>query len=264
MNMPSAANVAPAAQRNRSSVLGAPIDALSWEETLDWITAAAARRQSACVCACNVHSVVTGHLDAGFRRVLEQADLALPDGAPVAWALRRMGHARQERINGPDLMWRYLAEAEQLGQSVYFYGSTSTTLAHLRRVLARAFPQLQLAGMHAPPFRALSAAEDAAEVAMIRASGAQVVLVSLGCPKQEKWMAAHRGRLDAVMMGVGAAFDYHAGLLRRAPRWCQRLGLEWLFRLLAEPRRLLRRCALTNTIFVLGISWQLGGRLWNR
>lgn len=240
----------------QGAVLGARIDALSWDETLTQIVDAAAQRASRYVCICNVHSVVTASLNPAFMDILNQADLATPDGAPIAWSLRRMGFIGQPRINGPDLMWRYLEQAQRLGQIVYFYGSTDSTLARLRRRLLRDFPRLQIGGMHAPPFRRLNDAEDAREVAMINRSGAHVVLVGLGCPKQEQWMAAHRGRIASVMIGVGAAFDYHAGVLRRAPRWCQELGLEWLYRMATEPRRLLRRYAVTNTLFILGIARQ--------
>ena len=157
-------------------------------------------------------------------------------------------------------MWKYLEQAQRLQQSVFFYGSTHATLARLRRQLTHHFPDLKIAGTHSPPFRPLSTREDAAETAMINLSGAHVVLVGLGCPKQEKWMAAHRGRINAVMIGLGAAFDYHAGVVRRAPPWCQRNGLEWLYRLISEPRRLLKRYAVTNTLFIIGFARQLCAR----
>lgn len=224
---------------------------------MDAIVAGGETRSSRYVCVCNVHSVVSGARDARFKRILNEADMVTPDGAPIAWAMRQLGFPDQERINGPDLMWRYLARAEQQQQTVFFYGSSIKTLAHLRLALARVFPDLRIGGMHSPPYRSLTAAEDAAEVDFINRSGAQVVLVSLGCPKQEEWMASHRGRINAVMVGVGAAFDYHAGVLRRAPLWWQAHGLEWLYRLMAEPRRLFKRYATTNTLFVLGLMRQI-------
>jgi len=239
------------------SVLGANIDALTWEQALDRIVAWAQARESRYICICNVHSVVTTTRDAAYRRVVNEADMCTPDGAPIAWAMRRFGLRSQERINGPDLMWQYLARAEALGQRVFFYGSTDQTLAKLRQALALRFPRLRIAGMHSPPFRALSADEDKAEVEMINRSGAQVVFVGLGCPKQERWMAAHRGRVQAVMIGVGAAFDYHSGVVRRAPLWWQRNGLEWLYRLISDPQRLMKRYMVTNTLFVIGFSRQL-------
>lgn len=247
----------PARPRELANVLGARIDALSWERALADVTREAAVHASRYVCLCNVHSVITATLDPAFMRVLNEADLSAPDGAPVAWAMRRFGFPAQERINGPDLMWHYLQQAESLQQVVFFYGSTNATLDALQARLLQQFPRLQIGGMHSPPFRALQAQELAADIAMINASGAHVVFVGLGCPKQEKWMAAQRGKIAAVMIGVGAAFDYHAGTVRRAPPWCQRHGLEWLYRLCVEPRRLLRRYAITNTLFMIGIARQL-------
>lgn len=244
-------------QRKSQSVMGALIDAVSWDEALHRILSWGAAHESRYVCICNVHSVVTTTRDAEFKQVVNQADMATPDGAPVAWALRRFGFHGQPRVNGPDLMRKYLAEAEVIGQTVYFYGSTDATLAKLHSALLAEFPDLRIGGMHSPPFRALTAEEDAQEVAMINGSGAHVVFVGLGCPKQEKWMATHRGRVNAVMIGVGAAFDYHAGTIKRAPLWWQNNGLEWLYRLCSEPKRLMKRYLVTNTLFIIGFSRQL-------
>jgi len=246
--------------RPGAHVLDTHIDAISWDDVMNRLVSWAGQRQSRYVTLCNVHSVVTASQSACHQKVLSQADLALPDGAPIAWALRREGFSHQERINGPDLTWRYLAAAERLGQSVYFYGSSDHTLAELRKQIEQTFPKLRIAGMVSPPFRALSEEEDQADVEHINQSGANLVFVGLGCPKQEAWMAAHRGRIHAVMVGVGAAFDYHAGTLRRAPAWMQRLGLEWAYRLVREPNRLLRRYAQTNSVFVFRmIKHLLGG-----
>lgn len=243
--------------RERAPVLGVPIDALGWDEAMARLARWGRAQESRYVCICNVHSVVTARGDPAFRRVVEECDLATPDGMPVAWALRRLGYRQQLRINGPDLMWRYCAEAERLGQAPFFFGGTEETLRRIEARLRAAFPALRIAGLHAPPFRPLTEDEDHAVVERINASGAAVVFVGLGCPKQEKWMAAHRGRIRAVMIGVGAAFDYHAGLVPRAPAWMQNAGLEWLHRLCSEPRRLWRRYLVTNTLFVVGLAWQL-------
>ena len=243
--------------RSVQSVLGANIDALSWDDALGRITTWASAHESRYVCICNVHSVVTATRDTEFKSVINNADMSTPDGAPIAWALRRFGCATQERVNGPDLMWKYLAAAERLGQTVYFYGSTQKTLIKLRERIADHFPRLQISGMHSPPFRPLSVQEDEAEVSMINRTGANVVFVGLGCPKQEKWMARHRGCINAVMIGVGAAFDYHSGAVNRAPLWWQRNGLEWLYRLGSDPQRLLKRYLVTNTLFIIGFSRQL-------
>lgn len=236
--------------RITGQVINTFIDVAGWEEVLVRLRGWAARRESRYVCICNVHSVVTVSQDAEFRRVVNEADMATPDGAPVAWMLRQLGFNGQERINGPDLMWKYI-EAMSHAESIFFYGGTEATLAALRDRLLITFPSLKIAGMISPPFRPLSTDEDAAMVARINTSGAGIIFIGLGCPKQEKWMASHRGRINAVMVGVGAAFDYHAGTIRRAPQWMQDIGLEWLHRLCSEPRRLWKRYLITNTIFVV-------------
>jgi N-acetylglucosaminyldiphosphoundecaprenol N-acetyl-beta-D-mannosaminyltransferase len=206
---------------------------------------------------------VTSQQDQNFERVISEADMVTPDGAPVAWMLRKLGYADQERINGPDLMWRYCQHAAAKGESMFLYGSTSQTLEALCSRLAVTFPELKLAGAVSPPFRTLTEDEDEAIVAAINASCAGTVWVSLGCPKQEKWMAAHRERINAVMIGVGAAFDYHAGTIKRAPLWMRNCGLEWLHRLACEPGRLWKRYLVTNIAFIAGIAkqmWQKSSR----
>lgn len=236
--------------RKTGLVLSVLIDAKTWGETLTCLLTWARSRESRYVCICNVHSVVTATQDAEFCRVLNEADMSTPDGAPVAWMLRRLGHVDQQRINGPDLMWRYCEYVELSEDSIFLFGSTPETLNNLRLKLTEAFPNLKIAGSISPPFRSLMPEEDAAIVEQINASGAGAVFVSLGCPKQEFWMSSHRGRINAVMLGVGAAFDYHAGTVRRAPIWMRNYGLEWLYRLISEPRRLWKRYFVTNTLFI--------------
>lgn len=246
--------------RRRQSVLGAPLDVLSQREALDRIAAWGARRESRVVSICNVHSVVTATRDDAFMRVLDASDMVTPDGMPVVWMLRALGHPGQQRVDGPDLMWAYCSEAQARGDRIFLYGSTPDTLDALQARLLDAFPGLRIAGAISPPFRALTAEEDDEVVRTIEASGAHVVFVGLGCPRQEGWMLAHRGRIPAVMLGVGAAFDFHAGKIRRAPRWMREHGLEWLHRLASEPRRLWRRYLVTNTLFVVGALRQLAKR----
>jgi N-acetylglucosaminyldiphosphoundecaprenol N-acetyl-beta-D-mannosaminyltransferase len=243
--------------RTTAAILGARIDVLSWQQSVDRIAGWGQRRESRYVCACNVHSVVTASTDASFRTAINGADMATPDGMPVAWSIRALGFGKQDRINGPDLMWRLLSRCADHGQSVFFYGSSEQTLAQLQVRIAEAFPSLKVAGMLSPPYRSLTEAEDQKIVERVNASGPALVFVGLGCPKQEVWMAQHRGRINAVMLGVGAAFDYHAGTLARAPVWMQGLGLEWAYRLFKEPRRLWRRYLSTNSAFLFGITRQL-------
>jgi N-acetylglucosaminyldiphosphoundecaprenol N-acetyl-beta-D-mannosaminyltransferase len=243
-------------KRGRGLVLNTHIDALSWDDALSRITTWTLQRESRYVCICNVHSVVTASQDAAFRQVVNEADMATPDGAPVAWMMRILGFAQQERINGPDLMWRYCAVAAKRGEAIYLYGGTTETLELLQKRLLTSFPGLRITGSWAPPFRKLTPAEVQEDVTRINDSRAGTVWVSLGCPKQEFWMAEHRGRINAVMIGVGAAFDYHAGTLKRAPLWMQGCGLEWLHRLISEPRRLWRRYLITNSLFIFSICRQ--------
>ncbi|OGA68500.1 MAG: teichoic acid biosynthesis protein [Betaproteobacteria bacterium RIFCSPLOWO2_12_FULL_68_20] len=243
----------------RERVLGTPIDALDLEICVERIAAWAAAAESRTVCACNVHSVVTARRDPSFAAALEEADLCTADGAPIAWRLRRLGHRGQPRVSGPDLMWRLCARAESDGLPIFLYGCRDETLERLRSRFARVFPRLRVAGSFAPPFRPLEPREDEAVVGRIARSGARIVFVALGCPKQELWLAAHRGRIAAVLIGVGAAFDFHAGVVRRAPPWMRRAGLEWLYRLAREPRRLWRRYLVTNALFAAYLAGQVLG-----
>jgi N-acetylglucosaminyldiphosphoundecaprenol N-acetyl-beta-D-mannosaminyltransferase len=243
--------------RHRVSIIGTQVDLLDWDGTLARIAAWGRACESRYVVASNVHSVVTAAFEQRFQSVINAADMVTCDGAPVTWMLRQLGAPAQKRINGPDLMLRYFsAEAPKEGK-VYLYGGTQAALAGLTRRVEKEFPGLQIVGTHSPPFRPATQDEDLADVARINASGAHVVFVGLGCPKQEHWMAEHRGRINAVMIGVGAAFDFHAGLQRRAPGWMQHHGLEWAHRLLHDPRRLWRRYLFTNVPFLF-----MGGAQW--
>ena len=245
--------------RTCGKILDVQIDVLSWSDALDRILAWAQARESRYVCICNVHVVVTASRDASYQGIINDADMATPDGAPVAWMQRRLGFAGQPRISGPDLMWALCERAAAENLPIYCYGSTEATLGLLEESLHGAFPSLQVT-MESPPFRVLTVEEDAAAVARINASGAGIVLVGLGCPKQERWMAEHRGRVNGVMIGVGAAFDFHAGTVQRAPAWMRDNGLEWLHRLASEPGRLWKRYLVTNTLFIVGAARQLFGK----
>lgn len=237
--------------RSRIRVLRTDIDRLTWTEAVDRMARWAEQGESRAVCICNVHSVVTALWNRTLRGAVNAADMATPDGWPVAAVMRLKGAREQHRITGPDLMGLYLMNATHTGTPVYFYGGTPETLDKLSRKLASRYPGLVIAGMESPPFRPLTPAEDEAACVRINASGAGVVFVGLGCPKQEAWMVAHRDRVMAVTVGVGAAFDFYAGTVVRAPIAMQRLGLEWLHRLLSDPRRLWKRYFLTNSVFVV-------------
>ncbi len=241
-------------------LLGTRIDALSWEQATGRIVRWAQAGISAMVCLCNVHSLVTATRDANLAAALNQSDMNSPDGAPLAWLMRRRGWPEQQRLSGPDLMWKLLGEAERLHLPVFLLGGTTVTLNQLHLSLRSSFPMLSIVGRHSPPFRGLTDNDSEIIANAIHDSGASIVLVGLGCPKQETWMATQRGKIRAVMIGVGAAFDYHAGTTARAPLAWQRAGFEWLYRLTQDPRRLARRYLVTNTLFLLALPREL----WRR
>lgn len=242
-------------QRSQDHVIGLPIDLLDRVEASARIMAWAKRCESRTVCFVNVHSAVYASLNESHRQVLLGADLVAPDGAPIAWSLRRKGHAGQPRVDGPGMMLRLCGEAMAAGVKVGLYGATEETLGILIKQLKLAYPQLDIAYAYSPPFRPLSESEEAKVCADVAQAGVGLLFVSLGCPKQEHWMARHRGRIPAVLLGVGAAFDFHAGTAPRAPEWLREHGLEWLHRLASQPRRLWRRYLFTNSMF-LGLSAQ--------
>jgi N-acetylglucosaminyldiphosphoundecaprenol N-acetyl-beta-D-mannosaminyltransferase len=248
---------APAPTFERREVLGVRVHAATYEtatrQILGWARAGASRT----VLATGAHGVVEAQDDAAFRRVLNEADLNVPDGMPLVWALRRMGVSSAERVYGPDLTLAVCRAAAGAGVPVALYGSSEETLALLKERLPYQAPGLRIVAAVSPPFRALTVEEDAALTRQLAESGARIVLVGLGCPKQERWCAAHRGQIPAVLMAVGAAFDFHAGRLRQAPPRLQRLGLEWAFRLAMEPRRLWRRYARVVPRFLAGLAAQL-------
>ncbi len=239
-------------------VLGVPLALTDYDATLDWIddTVAAGRRGYVCVAA--THTVMAAHEDVELQRALLGADFTVPDGQPLVWALNLLGHDLDERVYGPELMDRACARAARTGRRVYLYGGRHTgALVQLTRNLRLRHPGLHVVGGYVPPFRPLTPEEETAVVADIVRCRAEIVWVGIGVPKQEKWMARISGRLPgSVLVGVGAAFDFHSGLVPQAPRWMQQRGLEWLFRLVREPRRLWRRYLRYNPRFVVGFVRQ--------
>ena len=254
-DQPTAARPAPPPA---APVLGVPLSLIDYEGALDWIDAMVAARRRGYVCVSAVHTVMASREDRALRSAVLRADLVVPDGQPLVWALNCLGHRLRDRVYGPTLMWKACERAARSGQAFFLYGGRDReALQELEGRLTAAHPGLRIAGRHSPPFRPLTPAEEAAVAAEIDASGADVVWVGLGVPKQEKWMAAMRPRLRApVLVGVGAAFDFHAGLVAQAPPWMQSRGLEWVFRLAQEPRRLWPRYVRYNPRFVVGFARQ--------
>jgi len=252
----SATGALPAVEQ--APVLGVPLAVTDYERTLDWIDAAVAAGAREYLCVAAVHTVMESREDEALREAVDGAAFTVPDGQPLAWALRKLGHDIDARVYGPELMARACARAERSGQRFYLYGGRDDkALAQLAANLLDRHPGLQLAGGWSPPFRDLSEVELDEVAGRINAARPDVVWVGIGVPKQEKWMAAMRDRLDApVLVGVGAAFDFHAGLIPQAPAWMQRRGLEWLFRLAQEPGRLWKRYARHNPRFVAGFARQ--------
>jgi N-acetylglucosaminyldiphosphoundecaprenol N-acetyl-beta-D-mannosaminyltransferase len=239
-------------------VLGVPISAVDYESAMDWIDGTVAADGRGYVCVAATHTVMVAQEDPEARRAVLGADLVVPDGQPLVWALRALGRPLPGRVYGPDLMLKHCERAADLGTPVYLYGGRNQgALVQLTLNLRRQFPGLRVVGGMSPPFREMDEAELDEIAAEINRSGAEVVWVGIGVPKQEKWMAAMRERLDApVLVGVGAAFDFHAGLVPQAPSWMQGAGLEWAFRLAQEPRRLWRRYLRYNPRFVAGFAAQ--------
>lgn len=255
-NVPGASSAS--SRRNpiaRVDVLGVGISAINPAEALDEITRWIDEGSRHYVCVTGVHGVMESQRNPDLLRIHNDSGLTTPDGMPMVWASRLAGAANVERVYGPDLMLAVCERAARLGWGCFLYGATDEVLAQLRHNLTDRFPGLRIVGSHSPPFRALTEEEDADVVREINESGAQIVWVGLSTPKQELWMSSHVGRVNAAaLIGVGAAFDMHAGNLRQAPKWMQRSGLEWFFRLALEPRRLWRRYAVNNPRFLLAIS----------
>jgi N-acetylglucosaminyldiphosphoundecaprenol N-acetyl-beta-D-mannosaminyltransferase len=242
------------------AVLGIPLALTDYDATLDWIDGMAEARRPGYLCVAATHTVMVSQEDPELREAVLGADFTVPDGQPLVWALNLLGHRLGDRVYGPDLMHKACARAARTGRRMYLYGGRDQgALVQLTRNLRLRHPGLQIVGGHVPPYRELTREEEAAVAADIQRSGAEVVWVGIGVPRQEKWMARMTPRLRShVLIGVGAAFDFHGGLTRQAPAWLQKLGLEWAFRLAQEPRRLWRRYLRYNPRFVVGFARQLG------
>jgi N-acetylglucosaminyldiphosphoundecaprenol N-acetyl-beta-D-mannosaminyltransferase len=238
---------------NYRYILGIRIAGTSYEDTTKRVISWASFGEYRYVYVANVHMIMEAYDSDDFRKMVNNADLVTPDGMPLVLLLRILGLRKQTRVYGPTLM-KHICEASARDEvSVGFYGSTPETIKDLIHNLTAHIPNLKIGYTYSPPFRSLTPEEDKKIVKKINASNIKILFVGLGCPKQERWMFAHRGRVKAIMIGVGAGFDFHAGTVRQAPKWMMRLGLEWLFRLCMEPKRLWRRYLYNNPRF-LGLA----------
>ncbi len=239
----------------RVDVLGVSVSAIDLPEAVDRIAGWIGQRSQNYVCVTGVHGVMESQRDEDLRRIHNASGMTTPDGMPMVWAGHWAGASWMRRVYGPDMMLAVCERASEMGWRSFFYGGREGVPELLAERLAQRFPGLRVAGTYSPPFRELTPEEDAALIDRINASHADLVWVGLSTPKQERWMAAHVGRLEApVLLGVGAAFDIHAGTLAQAPRWMQRNGLEWLYRLFREPRRLWRRYLSTIPRFLFAVA----------
>jgi N-acetylglucosaminyldiphosphoundecaprenol N-acetyl-beta-D-mannosaminyltransferase len=234
----------------RCRIISLSVHQLSFSESIEQVSTWGLQHQQGFVCFANVHMVIEAHNDPSFLQMLDEATLVLPDGKPVALACRWLYKRKQERISGMDFMPALLQKAHQLRARVFLYGSTDAVLKSIQQRIQSDFPGAVVAGAISPPFRQLTEEELQDHIRQINESGAHFLLVALGCPKQEKWMAKNYRSINAVLLGLGGAFPVTAGMQKRAPVWMQKLALEWLFRLTQEPRRMFKRYFYTNLYFI--------------
>ena len=233
---------------------------LAVEQIQSWLSESHGRY----VCISNVHMCMEAFDNSDYADVVNGADLTVPDGKPIALAQQALGYRDACQVRGEDLTLAICQAAAVEGFAVGFYGATEEVLEKLQKVLLTNYPELKISYLYAPPFRVSTKEEDAIDIGKINSSSVDVLFVGLGCPKQEIWMAEHRDQLHCVMLGVGAAFDFIAGNKRNAPRWLQKAGLEWAYRLATEPRRLWKRYLKHNPRFVYYFLWQLFGKNFTR
>ena len=232
------------------NIMGVDIAAIDMEWLVDYLNRNVKNLSGDYICVSNVHTTVTAYEDQEYCKVQNGGIMAIPDGGPLSSVGQKRGFKNMKRTTGPSLMGEIFKISAAEGYRHYFYGSTDETLEKLYSVLTESYPGIQIAGMYSPPFRPMTENEDKEIVARINETKPDFVWVGLGAPKQEKWMAAHQGRVSGLMIGVGAGFDYHAGNIERAPEWMQKSNLEWVYRLLQDPRRLFGRYWHTNTKFI--------------
>ena len=232
------------------NILGVNIAAIDMACLLDYLDNNIHDLSGDYICVSNVHTTVTAYEDEEYRKVQNGGIMAIPDGGPLSSVGQKRGFKNMKRTTGPSLMGEIFKISAAKRYRHYFYGSTDEILEKLYAVLTETYPGIQIAGMYSPPFRPMTEEEDKEIVERINETKPDFVWVGLGAPKQEKWMAAHQGRVSGLMIGVGAGFDYHAGNIERAPEWMQKCNLEWVYRLLQDPKRLFKRYWHTNTKFI--------------
>lgn len=235
---------------NKQFLINFPIHLGSYQDFTENILKLAESRASSYICVANVHQLVEAYLDNSFLPVPQKADIVVPDGMPLTWALKIMYNIQQQRIAGMDLLPDLLRKAEKRKLSVYFYGGTQEVLNETCSYIKKNFQNLNLAGCYSPPFRCLTPEEESEVACMINNSEAHLVFVVLGCPKQEKWMASMKHKINATMIGIGGALPVMIGKQQRAPVWVQNIGMEWFYRLAQEPERLWKRYLITNSVFI--------------
>jgi N-acetylglucosaminyldiphosphoundecaprenol N-acetyl-beta-D-mannosaminyltransferase len=235
----------------KRNLFGVNYSLTNYAEATAIIIESALHNRSFGVSALAVHGLIECYNNPHLNSKVNKIDLIVPDGQPVRWALNSFFKAKlKDRVYGPQLTWNVLEAANKMGLSVYLYGSTRNTLEILRKNILKSFPNITISGVHVDRFRDASSEEDKDDIKKINESGAHIILVGRGCPRQEVWVSDHLEKINAVMMAVGAAFDFHAGTVKQAPAWMQNAGLEWLFRLAVEPKRLWKRYLFTNSKFI--------------
>lgn len=232
------------------NIMGVNIAAINMKWLLEYLTKNLADIKGDYICVSNVHTTVTSYDSDSYCAIQNGGLMAIPDGGPLSSVGRKRGHQEMERTTGPSLMGEIFQISAEKGYRHYFYGSTEETLKLFEKKLNENYPGIQIAGMYSPPFRVLTEEEDRQIVENINSANADFVWIGLGAPKQERWMAAHQGKVNGLMIGVGAGFDYYAGNIKRAPMWMQKCNLEWLYRLMQDPKRLFKRYFYTNTKFI--------------
>lgn len=234
----------------KKSVLKTFINITSYNHATYNIMLWANAKESRYICISTVHMVMEAYNNSDYQAIVNNADLVTPDGMPLVWMLRALGVKDQQRVYGPDLTLHVCAAAEAHGVPVGFYGGMPNALSDLTENIKSKYPNLKISYAYSPPFHALTLEEDSTIIQDINSSGTCILFVGLGCPKQERWAAEHKGKVNAVMIAVGAAFDFHSGRVKQAPVWVQQAGMEWFFRLMMEPKRLWKRHFKNNPRFI--------------